>query len=435
MKNSLIACSISIACASVGFFAPVIALIYSDAASASTELVPVAPLPSSTPLARSESGETPPDAAPAPGKADPSSANTESMSIPAKTPATKAAKPSPEKKSDSLPSPAAASQAPASAEASSPTPSATTAPDSTPPSAPSPPPPAAPSTAIAAPGPATVPEGVSLTPSQQRGMELFNTTAICFTCHSIGRGKVIGPDLVNVHERHDDEWLVKFIKSSQTMVKNGDPAAVKLFNENNKIPMPDTPPNVTESDIRSIIDFIKVASANPGQAPAASTAAAPAAAPAADDDGGGDADHGKKLFTGLVRFKNNGPTCIACHQVKDDKAITGGSLALELTLEYSQKGGAAFIGNILSTTPFPAMQEAYGKRPLTEGEVADLTAYLKRVDEQHQQQQGRDYGATLFFSGLVGAVILIVVFPMLWSRRRRVSVNHRIYDRQIKSTN
>jgi cytochrome c2 len=257
-------------------------------------------------------------------------------------------------------------------------------------------------------------------------MELFNTTAFCFTCHSIGRGKVIGPDLANVHERREGEWLVKFIKSSQAMVNSGDPEAVKIFNEFNKIPMPD-PPGVSEADILSIIDFIKVASATPGQAPAASTAAAPTA--------DGDADQGKKLFTGLVGLKNNGPTCIACHQVKDDKAITGGSLALELTLEYSTKGGAAFINNILSTTPFPAMKEAYGKRPLTKDEVADLTAYLKRVDEQHQQQQGRNYGTTLFFSGLLGAVILIVVFPMLWSRRRRGSVNRKIYDRQIKSTN
>lgn len=429
MKNSLIACLIPITCASVGFFAPVIALITSDAASASIQIAPVTPLPGTPQPALAEAAQIPPPSLPAPAISKPSnpSPGTAVAAAPEKSPApgsTPAASPA------SSATPAAAPSAPVTPPAA-PTGSSTTpsAPAGAQASAGTPPaaaPASAPSTAIAAPGPATVAEGVTLTPSQKKGMELFNSTAFCFTCHSIGRGKVIGPDLANVHERRTAEWLVKFIKSSQAMVNSGDPEAVKIFNEFNKIPMPD-PPGATEADILSIIDFIKVASATPGQAPAASAAATPAAE--------GNAEQGKKLFTGLVGLKNNGPTCIACHQVKDDKAITGGSLALELTLEYSQKGGAPFITNILSTTPFPAMKEAYGKRPLTKDEVADLTAYLKQVDEQHQQQQGRNYGTTLFFSGLLGAVILIVVFPMLWSRRRRGSVNRKIYDRQIKSTN
>jgi cytochrome c2 len=78
---------------------------------------------------------------------------------------------------------------------------------------------------------------------------------VCSACHTIGKGKLIGPDLKGVNDRHDEAWLISFIKSSQTMVKNGDPVAVKLFEENNKIPMPDN--NLTDDQIRGILTYIK----------------------------------------------------------------------------------------------------------------------------------------------------------------------------------
>lgn len=79
--------------------------------------------------------------------------------------------------------------------------------------------------------------------------------ATCIACHTIGKGKLIGPDLKGVNDRHDEAWLISFIRSSQTMVKNGDPTAVKLFEENNKIPMPDN--NLTDDQIRGILTYIR----------------------------------------------------------------------------------------------------------------------------------------------------------------------------------
>ena len=78
--------------------------------------------------------------------------------------------------------------------------------------------------------------------------------ATCAACHTIGKGKLIGPDLKGVMERHEEAWLYSFIKSSQTMVNNGDPAAVKVFEEYNKIPMPDN--NLTDDQIKGILDYI-----------------------------------------------------------------------------------------------------------------------------------------------------------------------------------
>lgn len=77
----------------------------------------------------------------------------------------------------------------------------------------------------------------------------------CSACHSIGKGKIVGPDLNGVNARRTEAWLLKFIKSSQTMVKSGDKTAVTLFNENNKIVMPDQ--NLTDQQIKEVLGYIK----------------------------------------------------------------------------------------------------------------------------------------------------------------------------------
>lgn len=77
---------------------------------------------------------------------------------------------------------------------------------------------------------------------------------ICGACHTVGKGKLVGPDLSGVNERRAQTWLLSFIKSSQSMVKKGDPIAVKLFNEFNKIPMPDQ--NLTDVQIKDVLAYI-----------------------------------------------------------------------------------------------------------------------------------------------------------------------------------
>ncbi len=91
--------------------------------------------------------------------------------------------------------------------------------------------------------------------------------ASCSACHSIGKGKIVGPDLKDVSTRRKEPWLIKFIRSSQTVVKSGDPVAVKLFNDHNKIPMPDQ--KLTDPQIKDVLAYIKSKSA-----PASATTAA-----------------------------------------------------------------------------------------------------------------------------------------------------------------
>jgi mono/diheme cytochrome c family protein len=84
-----------------------------------------------------------------------------------------------------------------------------------------------------------------------KGKELFNT--LCAACHKLD-AKSTGPALRGVADKHDRAWLYKWVRNSSEMIKAGDPAAVKLFAENNNSVM--TPfPQLTDADIDNIMAY------------------------------------------------------------------------------------------------------------------------------------------------------------------------------------
>ncbi|MFI5154216.1 MAG: c-type cytochrome [Chitinophagales bacterium] len=89
--------------------------------------------------------------------------------------------------------------------------------------------------------------------SIDEGKSIF--IARCAACHNVNV-KLIGPALAGVDQRRSMEWIISFVHSSQSMVKNNDQAALALFTEFNKIPMPDHP-DIKSDQVRSIIDFVK----------------------------------------------------------------------------------------------------------------------------------------------------------------------------------
>jgi len=92
----------------------------------------------------------------------------------------------------------------------------------------------------------------SLSSSAQDGEGLFKSQ--CSACHGV-KEKLVGPALMGMEKRHAEDWLIKWIRNSQAMVKAGDPVAVKLFNDNNKIAM--TSFNLKDDEIKSIIAYVK----------------------------------------------------------------------------------------------------------------------------------------------------------------------------------
>lgn len=77
----------------------------------------------------------------------------------------------------------------------------------------------------------------------------------CRACHNLEGPKLIGPTLSGVTERREQDWLIRFIRNSQEVIQSGDPIAVKVYEENNKIPMP--PHNLTDEQIIDILKYIK----------------------------------------------------------------------------------------------------------------------------------------------------------------------------------
>jgi len=261
--------------------------------------------------------------------------------------------------------------------------------------------------------------------AQASGEQLFQSK--CAACHTIGGGRLIGPDLAGVADRRTPGWLVSFVQSSQSVASSGDAVAVALFEEFSGIIMPDFP--LPEEQITQILGYIDSKGSAPGEVAEQSTAEEPAPVEPVSMES---VLMGQKLFQGTIRFENNGPTCNSCHDVKNDAVIGGGILAAELTNVFTKIGGSG-VGAILGQAPFPVMQIAYRDRVLTKDEITYLVAFLQDADEKHLLQKPRDYGMGLFVSGAVGAGVIYLFFAFIWRGRKRGSVYQGIYDRQIKS--
>ncbi|WDF68182.1 cytochrome c3 family protein [Sphingobacterium oryzagri] len=98
----------------------------------------------------------------------------------------------------------------------------------------------------------------------KEGQTLFKSK--CTTCHSVTK-KVVGPALAGMTERHDEEWLVKWIRNSQAMVASGDPTAVKIFEENNNLVMTAFT-DLSDDQIKSIIAYVEDEEAKAAEKPA-----------------------------------------------------------------------------------------------------------------------------------------------------------------------
>ncbi len=93
------------------------------------------------------------------------------------------------------------------------------------------------------------------------GQAIFQ--AKCSACHTIGKGKLVGPDLQGVTERRDEAWIKKFIRNSQEMVASGDETAVALF-EKYKVPMPSH--DLSEAEMADLLAFLAAGPASSAQA-------------------------------------------------------------------------------------------------------------------------------------------------------------------------
>ncbi len=92
------------------------------------------------------------------------------------------------------------------------------------------------------------------TPGGQ-GQAIFEQS--CKSCHSIGGGRLVGPDLKSVTERRERDWLIRFIVSPDELIAQGDPLAKQLVEEYG-IPMPNM--GLSQSEAEEVLAYIEAQS-------------------------------------------------------------------------------------------------------------------------------------------------------------------------------
>ncbi|MCF8368054.1 MAG: cytochrome c [Bacteroidales bacterium] len=255
------------------------------------------------------------------------------------------------------------------------------------------------------------------------GKDIFQIK--CAACHTVGNGRLVGPDLQGITEKRNQDWLIAFIKSSTAMIKSGDADAVAISKEYNGLLMPDNP--YSDAQILSVLSFIE-------QGGTSDENQVSATADILSNTTPNNIESGALLFSGEKRFTNGGAACTSCHSVKDERIFSGGTLAKNLTETWDIMGSSG-VATIIRSSPFPVMNMAYSKHSLTEEEVIDLTAYLKSVSQERYYQRSSDFSIAFAIFGLVFFTLIFMVTIALYFKRKSYPVNYDILNRPSKVVN
>jgi len=232
----------------------------------------------------------------------------------------------------------------------------------------------------------------------------------CASCHTIGGGRLTGPDLKNVHQRKDDEWIKGFINDPLIVINSGDVYARQLLDESRGVIMPKVG-GLTPFIVQSLLDFIKDESAKEKSVFGRSTLADRALTPS-------DIVIGRSLFIGESTLKNNGPSCIGCHSVSGEGVLGGGLLGPDLTDVYGRLGGKTALAAWLSSPASETMGPIYAKHPIDESEVLPLVAFFKDKVSSGMTEAGmHDFNFLIF--GFIGLAVVLILFDLFWGKRLR----------------
>ncbi len=233
----------------------------------------------------------------------------------------------------------------------------------------------------------------------------------CANCHTIGGGRLTGPDLKNVNQRQSREWLVNWLMDPEGVLKSGDPYAVKLQKESRGAVMTRSP-GMTRDLAKRLLDLIAVESKKEKSQFAGLQISERPLLPE-------DIKQGRALFMGETILKNGGPSCVGCHTVNSINTLFGGgTLGPNLTRAYARLGGRKALTSWLSAPPGLTMQPIYENQTLTGEEVLALVAFLK---EETKKDVPAPTATTVNFIliGVAGAILLLVLFDRFWNDRLR----------------
>ncbi len=248
----------------------------------------------------------------------------------------------------------------------------------------------------------------SISAAAQDAADFFRQN--CTSCHTVGGGRITGPDLKNVTQRKDRPWLVKFLQDPKAMIDSGDPYAQKLQTEARGVVMP-TIAGMSPERAQLLLDMIEAESNLAKPQFAGLQISSKPFTPQ-------EVAQGRVLFMGDVKLVGGGPACISCHTVRGLPGLSGGRLGPDLTLVYERLQGRKGLAQWLVAPASPTMAPIFKKQALKPDEILPLVAYF----EAAAKQGGSDDSASLvnfFLLGLGGMVIGLVSLDAVWKRRFR----------------
>lgn len=234
--------------------------------------------------------------------------------------------------------------------------------------------------------------------------------ANCTSCHTIGGGRLVGPDLKNVAERADHDWLASFITNPTKVLGSGDAYAAKLKDEAAGAVMP-TIMGMTRDQAERLLELIAAESQLEQSAFAGLSIGDEPFTQA-------DIDRGERLFLGVQHLSNGGPACLSCHTATGVGGLGGGRLGPDLSRVYERLQGRKSLAAWLQAPATAVMRPIFRHHLLTNEEIIGLVAFL----EERAQAGGeapQTFQAALLVLGLVGAALAFFLADTLWKGRFR----------------
>lgn len=232
----------------------------------------------------------------------------------------------------------------------------------------------------------------------------------CTSCHTIGGGRLTGPDLKNVTQRKNREWLIEFLQSPQAMIDKGDGYVLKLQQEARGVVMPNIT-GMTPDRARGLLAMIDAESQlAKSQFAGMQISDRPFTAY--------DIQQGRAIFLGDRRLANGGPACISCHTVKGAGALGGGRLGPDLTRVYERLQGRKMMAAWLFAPATPTMGSVFKTHALKSEEILPIVAFAEDAARSGGQDDSPARLNFLLF-GLAGAGVALVAMDFAWKQRFR----------------
>lgn len=244
--------------------------------------------------------------------------------------------------------------------------------------------------------------------SAQQPADFFRQN--CTNCHTVGGGRLTGPDLKDVLQRKDRAWLTRFLQNPKAMVDAGDPYALQLQQEARDVIMP-TIPGMNSDVAASLLDLIEAESKLPKSQFVGLTISDKPFTPQ-------DVTHGRDLFLGIRPLARGGPACASCHTLGTLGGLGGGQLGPDLTRVYERFGGRKAVGAWLGSPATPTMQSVFRNKPLKPEEILPLLAAIEDAAGTGQVASAGPSAGFLLL-GFGGMALGLVGLQAGWRRRFR----------------